>query len=220
MIKKSEITKDWYKPGEIGKMVGLTNITIRNYQARGIIDMEQTPTGHNRASREEVIKFVDYMGLLVDDDDDNKIDVIYARVSSQDQKDKGDLNRQVTDLVTVVKDLRNIRVFTDVGSGLDSNRSGLQSLMKLVADNEVSRVFITNRDRLTRFGFEYLDFFFESYGVQIYVLNETENKTASQELVDDMMSLIASFSGRFYGLRSANKRKAREVIDEVGDIND
>ena len=75
--------------------------------------------------------------------------------------------------------------------------------------DEVRTVYVTYNDRLTRFGFHYLETVFGLKGVNIVVLNNPMGeKNVEKELVDDMMSLIASFSGKLYGLRSGKNRKA------------
>ena len=77
----------------------------------------------------------------------------------------------------------------------------------MVENNEANRVFVTYRDRLTRFGFHYLEAMFKSHGVEIVVVKDQEKeKPVQEELVEDMMSLIASFSGKLYGLRSKKNK--------------
>lgn len=78
----------------------------------------------------------------------------------------------------------------------------------MVMNGEVNRVFITYRDRLTRFGFHYLETVFEEQGVEIVIVKQQqEERSVEQELADDMMTLIASFSGKLYGLRSKKKQE-------------
>ncbi len=95
--------------------------------------------------------------------------VIYARVSSAKQKEQGDLDRQVKLLKKYTNEMGYIivDVITDVGSGLKEERRGLKKLLKMTADGRVDVVLITYRDRLTRFGYKYLQFFFEKHGVRI-----------------------------------------------------
>lgn len=106
-----------------------------------------------------------------------------------------------------------LEVITDVGSGLNANRKGLNKLIKYVIESKVDTVYIKYKDRLTRFGYEYLEKFFESYDVKIIVLEDGESKTNQEELVEDMMSLIASFSGKFYGLRSKEKKLLHQELE-------
>lgn len=89
-----------------------------------------------------------------------------------------------------------------------ANRKKSRLLLKMVMNNEVNRVFITYRDRLTHFGFNYLETMFNLKGVEIIIVKQqTEVMSVEQELMNDMMSLIASFSGKLYGMRSKQNRK-------------
>jgi len=99
---------------------------------------------------------------------------------------------------------------TDIGSGLGSERKNLQRVLALVQDYQVAEVVVTFSDRLTRFGLSYLQTLFSGYGVTLTVLHPEEEKTPEQELVDDLLAIIASFAGRLYGLRS---RKQKALVD-------
>lgn len=217
MIKNSELKKESFRLGEIAEMVGMSHQTLYNYALKERFPTFQSAGGHNYVLKKDLIIFLESLGLYLNDTNEDKFDVVYARVSSQDQKNTGDLDRQVLDIIRGVKDLNNPEIITDVASGLNDNRVGLNKIFNLVDAEKVSRIIVSNPDRLTRFGYRYIERYFQSHGVTIICLNETENKTNQQELVDDMMDLIASFSGRFYGLRSAKKHKARKVLDEIGE---
>lgn len=162
-------------------------------------------------SKDDVIKLLDDNGLLFDDTSNKKRDVIYARVSSHDQKSHGDLNRQIQFLIDSNDDLQNLLVLSEVGSSLNDKRKKLQQLIKMVMNDEVNRVFVTYRDRLTRFGFNYLETMFNMKGVEIIVVKQqAEEMSMEHELANDMMSLIASFSGKLYGMRSKKSRKKEQ----------
>ena len=82
----------------------------------------------------------------------------------------------------------------EVGSGLNDKRKKLQELIQMVCQGKVRRVFVTYKDRLTRFGFHYLESVFREHGVSIVVMKDTnEEKTVQEGLVEDMMALIAMF---------------------------
>ena len=103
---------------------------------------------------------------------------------------------------------------TDVASGLSDRRTGLLRLMGLAREDRVTDLAITYKDRLTRFGFGYLEQFFTGYGVRIHIVDGQEDKKSlQQELVDDLISIVTSFSGKLYGLRSHGK--ARELVSAV-----
>jgi predicted site-specific integrase-resolvase len=99
---------------------------------------------------------------------------------------------------------------------IKAGRRHLQRLLKLVCEDRVGEVAITYEDRLTRFGQEYLETLFACFDVTLTVLEPGEEKTPEQELTTDLLALIASFSGRLYGLRSHKQQAlvacARQVI--------
>ena len=137
--------------------------------------------------------------------------VIYARVSSRDQKE--DLERQVEYLKNYCssKGYQVVKILTDISSGLNENRRGLKQLFKLVEGGEVGKVVITYRDRLTRFGFKYLEQYFNSHGVEIEVIFD-EEKTPEKELVEDLLAIVTSFAGKLYGARSHKKKRLIEAV--------
>ena len=137
--------------------------------------------------------------------------IIYARVSSHDQKNHGDLDRQALFLVERIENAQNPVILKEVGSGLNDNRKQLQKLLKMVGNNEVRNVYITYRDRLTRFGFNYLKTMFMSHNTNIIILKDKDAaKSVQEELAEDLMSLMASFSGKLYGLRSRKNKTEKE----------
>jgi predicted site-specific integrase-resolvase len=132
--------------------------------------------------------------------------IIYARISSADQK--SDLERQVEYLTQYCssKGYRVVDVLSDVASGLKTSRRGLLKLFNYVVNRQVDVVVVTYSDRLTRFGFEYLEYFFKQYGVRVEVVFGEEPKDTYQELVEDLIEIITSFAGKLYGLRSHKKK--------------
>jgi len=138
--------------------------------------------------------------------------VVYARVSSRDQKE--DLERQVEYLKNYcsTKGYHVTKIITDISSGLNENRRGLKQLFKLVESGEVTKVLITHRDRLTRFGFKYLEQYFNSHGVEIEVIFDDEEKTLEKELIEDLLTIVTSFAGKLYGARSHKKKRLVEAV--------
>jgi excisionase family DNA binding protein len=141
---------------------------------------------------------------------------IYARVSSNTQKN--DLERQVESLKLWVS--RNFPsaeyvVVTDIASGLKEDRNGLRKLIEMAKRREIQAVVVAYRDRLTRFGFEYLKTLFNTLGVDVYVAFQEEPKNYAQELVEDFVETVTSFASRIYGKRSKRYRKVVECIGEA-----
>ena len=100
-------------------------------------------------------------------------------------------------------------IITDVGSGMNDNRSGFARLTELVINKKITTVVVEHKDRLTRCQFGFISKMFESYGCKVIVLNGTD-VSDEEDLAQDIMSLLASFSGKYYGRRSAQRRKIKE----------
>lgn len=95
---------------------------------------------------------------------------------------------------------------------MNENRKGLDSLISEIIKGNICKVIISNRDRLTRFGFGYLKSLFERYNCEIVEVNLTDEKTFEQELTDDLISIIHHFSMKFYGKR---KNKLKNIENNI-----
>lgn len=214
MLKQSQLTKNQYTAGEVAKLLGVHIKTVQGWDRDGLIIFNRTHTNRRVINRDELIRLLNDRGMIFNDETTQKRDVIYARVSSHEQKTKGDLDRQVSFLAQEVKDLKNPLVLSEVGSGLNDKRKKLHQLLDMVMQGKVDRVFVTYRDRLTRFGFNYLEKICNYHNTKIIVVKDiTKEKSVQEELTEDMMALIASFSGKLYGMRSKNKRMNCETAN-------
>jgi len=192
-----------YRTGEVAKRLGVSTMTVRRWIKAGKIKAYQIGREF-RIPESEVLRLLE--GKLPD-----KV-VIYARVSSRDQKE--DLERQVEYLKNYCssKGYQVVKILTDISSGLNESRKGLKNLFKLVESGEITKVVITYRDRLTRFGFKYLEQYFNSHGVEIEVIFDDEGKTPEKELVEDLLAIVTSFAGKLYGARSHKKKRLVEAV--------
>ena len=215
MIKKSELVKEYYKTGELAKMIGKHTRTVQSYCIRGDINSIIIPSGKRIISRDEVIRYLKSSNLLYEDD--NKIDLIYARVSTNKQKNRGDLDKQIEYITTeiITKNPKNLKIFSEVGSGLNDNRKELKKLLDIVMNNEVDRIFILYKDRLTRFGFNYLEQICNKFGTKIIVISdEIQEKSIQEELAEDIISIIHSFSSELYGMKNTIKEKLDKELSD------
>ncbi len=215
MYLVSDFKKQSYKVNEVADILNVSTKTVRKYDAQGILHAERTVGNHRAIMRDELLRFLKDKGMLYDDSDNERRDIVYARVSSHDQKNHGDLDRQALFLVENVPGMQNPLILKEVGSGLNDKRKKLQELLKMVSNGEVRNVYITYRDRLTRFGFNYLQTMFNACGTNIVIVRDANSeKSVQEELVEDMMSLIASFSGKLYGMRSRKSKQERNKNNE------
>jgi excisionase family DNA binding protein len=193
--------------GAAAHELGLHPMTVRRWIKAGRIQVVQVGR-EMRIPRAEIERMIGNV--------DGRLLVLYGRVSGHGQKD--DLDVQLQRLQAWAATERKgmeVLVLSDIGSGLKATRRHLQRLLKLVCEDRVAEVAITYEDRLTRFGQEYLETLFTCFGVTLTVLEPGEGKTPEQELTDDLLALIASFSGRLYGMRSHKQKELLQCAQAV-----
>jgi len=201
------------RPKEVCRLLGVSYVTLRRWIKEGKIRAIRTLGGKYRIPESEVKR------LLSGIESREVRAIIYARVSSSDQRK--DLERQIQYLTQYcsAKGYRVVDVLRDEASGLKTNRRGLLKLFNYVVNKQVDVVIVLYKDRLTRFGFEYLEYFFKQYGVRIEVVYGEEPKDAHQELVEDLLAIVTSFAGKLYGMRSHRKKKLihgfKKLLEEV-----
>ena len=191
--------------------LGVSTKTLRVWDSNGKLPSVKTKGGHRRYRLSDIHSYIDPKAdTLSKEVVNNNPDAVatYGRVSSHDQKKKGDLDRQCQRLseYCAKKKYKVDYILKDVGSGLSDSRNGLNKLFDLVIERKINKVVIENKDRLTRYQFNVLSRFFSSYGIEIETVY---NKvcTDEEELTNDIMMLMAVFSGKLYGRRSAKRRK-------------
>ena len=207
VFKREDLTKDSYTTGDVAKLFNVTPRTIQQWDREGLIGFDRTPTNRRKVSKEKLIEYLKLKNMFYEDERKEKKDIIYARVSSQGQVKQGDLDRQVSYIISQIPDLRNLVVLKETGSGLNSKRKKIQQLIRMIMNDDVNRIFVTYKERLTRFGFEYIETICNMKDVEIVVLQDKEEKTIEQELTEDIMMLLSSFSGKLYGLRSHKNKE-------------
>ena len=212
MIKKSQLTKDTYKPGEFAKMLGCSTFTLYLRENEGKLKAYYTDTGRRFYKREDVIKELDKKGLLLADE--VKTDIVYGRVSTHKQKERGDLDKQISYVLNQVALMNpvDLEVLSDVGSGLNDERKNFKKLLNKIMSGKINRVFILYKDRLTRFGFGQIETICKFFGTKIVVLSENDDdKKIEEELVEDIISIIHSFLGKLDEMR---RKEIKSKIDE------
>jgi len=204
-----------YRPKEASQILGLTVRRLQQLEKEGKIRCIRSPGGRRRFPQSEIERL---LGVSRP-----KVLVVYARVSSHEQKKKGDLNRQIEYVKGQMntEDYKEVRVVTDIGSGLNAERKGLKQLLSWAKEREISDIAVATEDRLTRFGIEYIKWLLDEYGVVLHVVDILEDpkprmrgRGAQEELVSDMIALVSSFAGRLYGLRSHKTRRLVEKVKE------
>jgi len=183
--------EEYLSRGKAAKAIGVHPLTIWRWTKASKIKAITTPKGQYRYPLSEIKRI---KGEVANAKENGTRALIYARVSSHDQKQQGDLDRQLKRLrdYAFEHELHIIDEITDIASGLNTERKGLKKVYKYVKQGEVDKVLVTYRDRLTRFGFGYLTEFFDTFGVSIIVL-EQEGQSPQEEMVQDLIKIITSF---------------------------
>jgi excisionase family DNA binding protein len=191
--------------GEAAQALGVSISTLRRWEREGKLVPEHTPGGHRRYDLTKL-----YPERFRGDDVPRKT-VAYARVSSHDQQD--DLERQKQALALFCARQRwTFEVVSDLGSGMNDHKKGLKRLLNDILADRVGRLVITHKDRLLRFGAELVFAICEAKHVEVVILNQGEDPTFEKELAQDVLEMITVFSARLYGSRS---RKHQQLLDGV-----
>lgn len=133
-----------------------------------------------------------------------RLELLYLRVSGSSGQESS-LEAQEQELrATSTGEI--VKVVKDRGSGLKENRPGLNRVLAMVSDRTVTVVRVTHEDRLARFGVGWLKRLFAVYGVTVEVLHP-KKLGGRDELLEDFVSLVTTFAGRLYGMRSADNRR-------------
>lgn len=196
------------KMEEAAQYLNVSQDCLRKWDRANKLKPLKTAGGHRRYSTDVLDEF-----LGIKEKPKENVPVVcatYARVNSNEQKQKGELDRQSQRLseYCAKKGLLVTHIIKDVGSGLNDNRSGFIRLTDLIIQGKINKLVIEHKDRLTRFQFKFIKKMFESYGCEVIVINGLDVSN-EEELAADIMSLLASFSGKFYGRRSAERRKKK-----------
>ena len=195
-----------YSISKTADILGVSQKTLRVWDKQNKLIPVLTSGGHRRYKESDINAFI---GIEPISNDNKEICVIYARVSSQKQKTSGDLDRQSQRLseYCAKHNLYVEHIIKDVGSGLNDKRIGFNQLTNLVITGKVNKVIVEHKDRLTRFQFNFIKKMYAVFGCEIIVLDDKEDVSDAEELTRDLMALLASFSGKYYGRRSIESRK-------------
>ncbi|MDR3624353.1 MAG: IS607 family transposase [Chlamydiales bacterium] len=194
--------------GKLAKELGVSKDTLRRWESVGKISSERTLRGHRRYDLAKIL------GNPLKKIVSQKQTVVYARVSSHDQKT--DLVRQV-DLLSTFCAAHGwtFEIIQDLGSGLNYGKKGLKKLIQSICLGNIGRLVLTHKDRLLRFGAELIFSLCEQFGVEVILINKSDDNSFEDDLVNDVLEIITVFSARLYGARSRKNKKLLESLQEA-----
>lgn len=198
-----------YNISKTAEILDVTPKTLRIWDKEGKLKPVLTSGGHRRYKESDINKI---LGTENVQKEKKEICVTYARVSSQKQKVSGDLDRQSQRLseYCAKHNLYVEHIIKDCGSGLNDKRSGFVQLTDLIIKGKVNKVIVEHKDRLTRFQYNFIEKMYKVFGCEIIAVDDKEDVSDAEELTRDLMALLASFSGKYYGRRSLERRKKKD----------
>ena len=188
--------KEYIKASEYAKKMSLHIRTVYRYYHNGKIKgYQDKETG--------TIFILNPFKSKNEDNLENKV-VLYARVSSNENKNNLESQLERLRLFAIAKGYQIVKEIKEVGSGLNDNRSKLNYLLEKEL-NKFEILLVEHKDRLTIFGFNYIDILLKSHNKKIEVINLVDND--KKDLIQDFVSVITSFCVRIYGQRQSKRKK-------------
>ena len=193
---------------EIKQLFHISAVTLMNWKNTGKIQ-------YKKLSDKKILYDIDSINKSVDNETQklNTKNVIYVRVSTSGQKE--DLNNQIEVIKNYMLNngIKPDNIYSDIASGMNENRKQFNNLLEQIFKREINTVYITFKDRLSRFGFNYFKQIFNYFGTNIVILDEQEetNKTYQQELKEDLLAIIHTYSMKLY----TNRKKKLKEIEKI-----
>lgn len=195
-------TKDIFTVQQAANYIGVSKKTIHRWLSKKILKSYKTPDGWNRIHRHD-------LDLLK-----NTGEIVYygyCRVSTKTQLD--DFERQKETIKQYAEDhsYKLKEIFSDIASGMNDNRKNLNKLLEQISHNKQSVVIVTYKDRITRFGYGYIQKYFDLFNCKLEIINSQEIK---EDFVKDVLDIITVFCAKLYGKRSSKNK----IINKLSEL--
>ena len=179
--------------GETAKTLGVSVSTLRRWEEEGKLVPERTLGGQRRYSLAKI-----QPNMFRNFGAEDRKTIAYARVSSREQKKDLERQKQVLEMYCSSKGWL-YEIVSDLGSGMNYGKRGLNKVLNGILDEDVGRLVITHKDRLLRFGAELVFAICEAKEVEVLIINKGDDASFEEELAKDVLEIITVFSARLYG---------------------
>lgn len=189
---------------EAAQFLGVSPKTLRRWEKAGKLKSSRTQGGHRRYKIEQLVQEVN----------SDLLTVCYCRVN--DEKSQEDLENQVNCLETYCQYYQwNYEIIKDIGSGVNYRNKGLIRLLELICDQQVERLVLTQKDKLLRLGDDLIFTICEFFGIEVIIVNCSENETIEEDLTQDFEEIVLQLKNRLYGLRNATNARLLEEVEKI-----
>lgn len=193
-----------YRIGEFAGRIGRSASTVRRWEREGLLTAKRTQSGQRYFTESDVRSVLNLAAVQQD-----RATVVYCRVSSSGQRDDLQSQAESMDQFCLANGITVHERIREVGGGMNLHRPKFLTLMDRIEDGQIGHLVVAHKDRLARFGFDYLNHVAERNGCRITVAN-AEALSPQQELVEDLLAIVRTFSYRLYGLRRYEKQMKDE----------
>lgn len=208
------MNKEFYTTKELIELFNLNRYTLYRWRKQGLIKYSIIGKKKFLYSKKDIENILN-IKFDIENKNIQRKNIIYCRVSNQKQKQDLETQKQLLINYCNSKGIIVDTIYTEIASGMNEKRIEFSKLLKSVLNNEVDTIFITYKDRLTRFGFEYFENIFKNFNCKIIVLNNKINElNFEEELTNDMIAIIHRFSMKLYSNRRKQFKQAQSILEQ------
>ena len=194
--------------GETAKALGVSVSTLRRWETEGRLTPDRTA---GRQRRYDLSKLKPELFAVFPAE---RKTIAYARVSSHDQKEDLERQKQLLELYCAARGWA-FEIACDLGSGMNYNKKNLKKLLSEIIEGRVSRLVVTHKDRLLRFGAELIFAICAAKDVEVIIINKGVDTTFEEDLAADVLEIITVFSAKLYGARSKKNAKMLSALKKA-----
>lgn len=187
-----------YRINEFATRIGRSTSTVRRWETEGKLVAKRLPSGHRYFDESDV-------RAVMGGAPEKRMVVVYCRVSSAGQKDDLESQIKAMEMWCLSGAVSVDEWIKEVGGGMNFKRKQFLNLLDRIQRGEIAKVLVAHKDRLVRFGFDLLDHLARENGCEIVVVNQ-ESLSPEQEMVEDLLAIVHTFSCRLYGMRKYKKQ--------------
>ena len=193
--------------GKAANILGVSVPTLRNWDKAGKLSPSFITAGGTRMYDLATLNLIKGKKSIVPD----RYTLAYARVSTQSQKKELETQKELLTLYCSKQGYR-YKLISDIGSGLNYTKAGLNELIELICSDQIERLVLVHKDRLLRFGSEIIFKLCNIHNVEVEIINVGEELNSNKELAKDVLDIITVFSTKLYGKKS---HKSLKMIDDL-----